>query len=102
MASQFDITPETLEASAKWIEAKANEFKTKYNSIYTATRELVVKYRGEASTTFNQRIEGYRNDFAAVDKALLNYIAFLREYAAKMKATEADLRSKASSLSVGK
>ena len=95
----FDVTPEELEASASKIEGKTGEFTKAYTSIYTAVSDLRVTYKGEASDTFNQRIEGYKNDFSAAEKALKNYV---REYAAKMKSTENDIKSKASSLSVGK
>lgn len=98
----FDVTPEELEASAGKIETKTGEFTQTYNNIYTAVSELRVNYKGEASDTFNQRIEGYRNDFGAAEKALKNYVQFLREYSAKMKSTENDIKNRASSLSVGK
>lgn len=97
----FDVTPEELESSASKIEGKTGEFTKAYNSIYTAVSDLRVTYKGEASDTFNQRIEGYKNDFSAAEKALTKYVAFLREYAGKMKSTEGDLKSRASSLSVG-
>ena len=97
----FDVTPEELEASASKIEGKTNEFNKAYNTIQTAVSDLRVTYKGEASDTFNQRIEGYKNDFTAAENALKKYVEFLREYAAKMKQTESDIKSKASSLSVG-
>lgn len=98
----FDVTPEELEAAAARIETKTGEFTRIYNSIYTAVSDLRVTYKGEASDTFNQRIEGYKNDFTAAEKALKNYVQFLREYAAEMKRTENELKGKASALSVGK
>ena len=98
----FDVTPEELEASASKIEEKTGEFTKAYNSIYTAVSDLRVTYKGEASDTFNQRIEGYKNDFSAAEKALKNYVQFLREYASKMKNTENEIKSKAGALSVGK
>jgi len=97
----FDVTPEELESSAAKIEGKCGEFTQAYSSIYTATTDLRVKYKGEASDTFNSRIEGYRNDFQAVETALKNYILFLRDYASKMKATEGEIKSAAGQLSVG-
>lgn len=97
----FDVTPEELEASASKVEGKTNEFNKAYNSIYTAVSDLRVTYKGNASDAFNQRIEGYRNDFSAAEKALTNYVQFLREYATKMKSTENDIQSKANALSVG-
>lgn len=97
----FDVTPEELEASASRIEGKTGEFTKAYNNIYTAVSDLRVTYKGEASDTFNQKIEGYKNDFSAAEKTLKKYVQFLREYAAKMKATEGDIKSRASSLSSG-
>lgn len=100
-SATFDVTPEELEASAGKIEEKTSEFTKAYTSIYTAVSDLRVTYKGEASDTFNQRIEGYKNDFSAAEKALTNYVQFLREYASTIKKTENDIKSKASSLSVG-
>jgi WXG100 family type VII secretion target len=97
----FDVTPEELESSAAKVEGKTSEFTKTYQSIYTAVGDLRVRYKGQASDTFNSRIEGYKNDFAAAEKALKNYIQFLREYATKMKSTENAIKSKAGSLSVG-
>ena len=97
----FDVTPEELETSASKVEGKTSEFTKAYNNIYTAVSDLRVTFKGEASDTFNQRIEGYKNDFTAAEKALKNYIQFLREYAAKIKSTENEIKSKASALSVG-
>ena len=98
----FDVTPEELEAAAARIETKTGEFTKTYNSIYTAASDLRVTYKGEASDTFNQRIEGYKNDFTAAEKVLKNYVQFMREYAAEMKRTENELKRKAGALSVGK
>lgn len=101
-STTFDVTPEELEAAATRIETKTGEFTKTYNSIYTAVSDLRVTYKGEASDTFNQRIEGYKNDFTAAEKALKNYVQFLREYAAEMKRTENEIKGKAGALSVGK
>ncbi len=98
----FDVTPEELEVSANKVEGKTAEFIKAYDSIYAAVSDLRVTYKGEASDTFNQRIDGYKNDFAAAEKALKNYVQFLRDYATKIKNTENEIKSKASTLSVGK
>lgn len=98
----FDVTPEELEASASKIEGKTGEFTKAYNNIYTAVTDLRVTYKGQASDTFNQRIEGYKNTFSAAEKALKSYVQFLRDYSSKLKETENDIKGKASSLSVGR
>lgn len=97
----IDLTPEELMVSAQKIESKISEFSKCYTDIYTAVNDLSVSYKGVASTTFNNRIEGYRNDFEAAQKALQNYVQFLRDYASNMSGTEDDLTAKANALSVG-
>ena len=98
----LDITPEELLNSATALKNKLNSFHGAYTSIYAATSDLKVSYKGEASTTFNQRIEGYRNDFEAADKALNAFIEELKTYAGKARDTENDINGKASRLSNGK
>lgn len=98
----FDVTPETLERSASTIEGKASEFANTYQSIYNAVSDLNVSYKGEASQTFNQRIQNYQNDFIAAKKALDNYVSFLRKYASDMRSNENNLKQAASSLSTGR
>lgn len=97
----FDVTPEELKASASKVSDKTSEFTKAYNSVYTAVSDLRITFKGEASDTFNQRIEGYRNDFAAAEKALQNYIQFLNDYAEELTGVENEIKSKASALSVG-
>jgi WXG100 family type VII secretion target len=101
MAKSFDITPPELVASANKIEGRTGEFVKAYQTIYAATNDLRVSYKGQASDAFNTRIEGYKKDFEAVQKTLTNYIQFLREYADKMTRTENELNSKAGQLSTG-
>ena len=101
MASIFDVTPEELKNSATSIQAKTEAFTRAYENIYNAVSDLQVKYQGEASTTFNQRIEGYRNDFVAAEKALTNYVAFLNEYANNLNSTENNIKGLAQNLSTG-
>lgn len=98
----FDVTPEELKASATRISNQITEFNKAYNSIYTAVSDLRVTFKGQASNTFNQKIEGYKNDFTAAEKALKNYVQFLNEYATKITNTENSIIEKASALSVGK
>lgn len=98
----FDVTPEKLDSSATVIENKAGEFKTAYTSIYTAVGDLNVTFKGEASKAFNERINQYKNDFSAADKALAKYVQFLRTYAKDLKIKEESLKAKASTLSSGK
>ena len=98
----FDVTPEEIEASANKIEEKTGEFNKAYKNIYTAVSDLRVTYKGEASDTFNKRIEGYRVDFTAAEKALKDYYEFMRRYADEMKRIEKKNKSNADALPSGK
>ncbi len=97
----FDVTPEEIEASANKIETKKGEFTKAYGDIYTAVSDLRVEFKGEASDTFNQKIESYKKDFVAAEKALERYAQFLKEYANKIKGTETDNKAKANALKGG-
>ena len=98
----LDITPEELLNSADQLKNKLDSFHSAYTNISTATSDLKVSYNGEASTTFNQRIEGYRNDFEAANNALNAFIEGLKTYAEQVRIAESEIKAKASRLSVGK
>lgn len=100
MAS-FDITPEELKKMADDIDVKADEFQKVYTSIYAAVSELQVTYKGEASETFNKRIEGYRNDFEAAEKALKGYAECVRNFSSGAVDTENELKKQAAALNPG-
>lgn len=101
-STKFDVTPEEMSKSANMISEKTQQFIDAYRDIYTAVSELNVKYQGEASQVFNERIHGYENDFQAAEAALKNYSAFLESYAKDMTNVENDIKGRASKLSVGR
>ena len=95
------ISTEELVASAQKVEQMRLEFVKAYESIYTAVGDLRVTYKGQASDTFNRKLESYRNDFAAANKALQTYVEFLTTYASSVAKGESDLNSRAAALSTG-
>ena len=97
----FDVTPEEIEYSAVKVENKTKEFVKAYDSIYAAVSDLRINYKGEASDTFNHRIEGYRNDFSAAEKALNNYVHPYVCGCSPLKRVENEVKNKAGALSVG-
>jgi len=94
----FDITPEELEASATRVSAKAAEFARVYNSLKIAVEELKINYKGEASDTFNRKINERGTDFAAADAALKRYVDTVRDYARTQRSNEGALKNQASAL----
>lgn len=102
MATIFDVTPEELKNSSNRISSIQIEWMKEVQAIYTAVNELNVSYKGEASAQFTERLNGYKNDFEAAQKALDEYRYFLNAYASDIQKTEDELKQQASQLSVGK
>ena len=50
---------------------------------------------------FNERLEGYRNDFQEMSKVIEAYVAYLRSAADNYAKTEESLKDSASSLNAG-
>ena len=73
-----------------------------YTSIKAASQDLHVEYKGKASDTFNERIEGYQNDFDMVQTTLQNFGDFVSDYKTDLERLEQELAEKAGKLSVGK
>ena len=102
MGSEWTVTTERLDSSATVIEEKTAKYNTEWAKLYTELQNLrSAQWQGIASETFNTKLEGYRNDFSAAEKALNNYVQFLREYAARVKSVENEVKNKAGALSVG-
>lgn len=101
---ELDITPEELIQSADKIQTLTEEFIKKHNEIYSVAENMLQTraFAGNASVTFAKQLDGYQNDFIAADKALANYINFIRNYAKKVHDKDEDLARRASALSVGK
>lgn len=102
MAVKFDVTPEELINSGNRIIELRNEWANEVNSIYAAVEELNVTFKGEASSKFTERLNGYQNDFQAAGKALDDYTHFLEVYAHSIHDNEVDLVQQIAQLSVGK
>lgn len=98
----FDVTPEELKATATRLTSQISEFTKEYQSIYTAVQDLRVTFKGQASDVFNQKLEGYKNDFTQAESTLKQFVDFLNEYASSISGTESGIVQAASALSSGK
>ena len=66
----FDgITAEELQRSAYKLECELQEFNKAYYTICEVIFDFRSSFMGQVVDTFNQRIDGYKNDFAAAEKA---------------------------------
>ena len=103
MAKEWSVTTERLESSANVIEEKTGTYHTEWEKLYTELQNLrSAKWKGIASDTFNDRLEGYRNDFKEMEDVLKQYAEFLKTAAKNYKTVEEELKNAASNLSVGK
>ena len=103
MAKEWRVETERLESSATVIEEKTANYNSEYNHIYEMVQDLrSEKWQGIASDTFNDRLEGYRNDFQEMENILKDYVQFLRTAAENYKSTEDAVTSEASRLYTGK
>jgi uncharacterized protein YukE len=97
----FNITPQQISASAQRVGESLQRFVQSENQIYAATDGLRVQFQGQASSTFNERINAYRSDFRAVENTVREFTQFLQQYAAEASRKENDLTQRAGSLSTG-
>lgn len=102
MANKWAVETEKLTSSAGKIEDETGRYNTEWNKLYSEVQALKsANWVGEAADTFNQRLEGYRNDFEQMEEALNNYSEFLAQAAKSYETTENNLKDQASNLPVG-
>lgn len=102
MAKEWAVTTERLQSSATVIEEKTAKYNTEWAKLYTELQNLKsAQWQGIASETFNDKLEGYRNDFEDMSNVLLSYAAFLRSTATNYEKTEESLKDAASNLYTG-
>lgn len=100
--ADFKVTTEELTASSNLIMDKMGNYNVKWQAIYTEVQNLVgVNWQGDTSEMFNQRLEGYRNDFEEMAKVLSEYASFLSTTAATIAQAEDNLKAQASQLHIG-
>lgn len=103
MAREWKVTTERLEASAKLIDEKTAKYNSEWSKLYQELQNLrSAQWKGIASDTFNDRLEGYRNDFQELADTLMTYKEFLETAATNYKDTEEELKEAAGSLYISK
>lgn len=100
--NKWSVETEKLTASAQIIEDKTARYNAQYQKIYSEIADLRITWQGQSSDTFNQQLEGYRNDFQELENILKKYAEFLRATAANIEKAEDSINSAASSLNVGR
>ncbi len=102
MANEWSVTTERLVSSANVIEEKTAKYNAEWAKLYAELQNLKSsQWQGIASDTFHAKLEGYRNDFEAMSKVLLNYASYLRAAADNYVKTEEALKDAAGNLRTG-
>ncbi|ETT13422.1 type VII secretion system target protein [Fusobacterium sp. CM21] len=102
MAKEWSVTTEKLVSSANVIEEKTGKYRAEWQKLYTELQNLrSAQWKGVASDTFNDKLEGYRNDFQAMEDVLKQYAGFLKSAADSYTKTENSLKDAAGNLNTG-
>ncbi len=99
MGSKWAVETEKLESSATRILEAVEKYNKEWNKIYEEIEALrKIEWEGEASDTFNSKIEGYRGNFEEMGKVLTNYSQILKDDASRYKKMEGEITGAASNL----
>lgn len=102
MSTEWEVTTERLIESAAIIEEKTAKYNEEWAKLYAEVESLkATKWKGIASDTFNERLEGYRMTFQEMSKVIEGYVEFLRNAAGNYVKTEESLKDSASTLNAG-
>lgn len=102
MANKFSVETQSLKKSSQVIEDKTARYDAEVAKLYAEIANLRIEWQGQSSDTFNEKIEGYRNDFDELAKILREYSTFLRNTADRYEKTENSINDAASGLNIGR
>lgn len=100
MGTRGQIIVETTELDkvAGKVERYADDYKTEYMKLYNLVTEMKNAWEGADNTAYTTRIEGFRDDFKKMEDLMREYAEFLKESAAKYRATQEKIKSDAQRL----
>jgi WXG100 family type VII secretion target len=103
MATQLlRVTPAQLAQAATRLNGQIQQYNSAYNKIYTEVTTLRGTWSGEANQKFSQQLEGFRDDFIALENLLKQYEQFIRDSARNYDTTEQRLVQDANALPTGR
>lgn len=95
---QITVETSQLDAAAQKVEGFADNYLSEYTALYTLVNEMQAAWSGTDNTAYTTQIEGFKDDFQKMEKLMREYATFLKESAAKYRAAQADIKSKAQQL----
>lgn len=85
---QRSIETDVLKQSAAKLMTLKEQFDTEVAKLYAEIENLNVTYQGQASSTFNAKIEGYRPAFEQLSALVNGYSEYLTTVANNTEMTE--------------
>lgn len=95
---QIVVETSQLDAVAQKVDGLADKYLSEYTALYTYVTEMQSAWAGTDNTAYTTQIEGFKDDFQRMENLMREYATFLKETAAKYRATQADIKSKAQQL----
>ena len=83
-----EINTDVLKQSAAKLLTLREQFQAEVNKLYAEIENLNVTYKGQASSAFNAKIEGYRPAFDELAKLVNAYSEYLTSVANNTEMTE--------------
>lgn len=102
MSNKFSVETQALKKSSQVIDDKTARYDAEIAKLYAEIANLRVEWQGQSSNTFNEKIEGYRNDFEELAKILREYSTFLRNTANHYEKVENSVNDTAGGLNIGR
>lgn len=98
MARTIQVTPEELISAAGRIEGLAADYKNQYDALYSETNAMKSTWDGKDNLAFTEQIAGFKDDFEAMHRLMLDYADFLRKSAKAYSDTQQAVVSEARKL----
>ena len=95
---QIIVETTQLDAAAQKVDALANKYLSEYTNLYRLVSEMQTAWAGTDNTAYTTQIEGFKDDFQKMEALMHDYATFLKETAAKYRATQIDIKTKAQQL----
>ena len=96
MATLIKVTPELLNTHAGALDSLIGLYKGSYERIYSEKNVLQSGWQGEANQAYSRQLDGFHNDFVALETLLRQFESFIKTAASQYTTTEQDLANTAS------
>ncbi len=91
--ARIKVSPDELLAAATTIQGQIEEYISIYGLLYDEVNGMGENWKGEDNIAYVEQIEGFRDDFEAMQKLLVSYVEFLRVAATSYSDTQSNVKN---------